>query len=281
MGYRIDYDRVREIAMLFKTLGIDRVRIFELYDTQFHAAKRVSERCPKISEYLLYLNALVSYKLMYYGERFWTLFSQYVSERCSTINSFEEAVNLVIEFTVRYNKVMAEHKVSRLKRIEKCDEVIRDINNHEFELIVRHTAKCLYSKPDSKTIVFSVKMIYYGLRAKGFEIILPSTIPIPVDRRIALLTYLSGLMEILDGGNLDLLSLKYSGIIREIWQRVSLLSSIPPLHIDSVLWYLGKYGYNLNNRSSILNSIDPHLISKLGRETIKFLIDNLFYKLPP
>lgn len=282
MEYRVNYDRVEEVAKAFRKLGIGGVKIFEEHDTQFHVAKQISERCPQIAQPLLYLNSLVSYRLMYRGEEFWMLFAQYVSKECSHVNSFRDVVNLVASFTLRYNKIMIKQKINRLEKIKKCDDLIDYINVHKFEMLVRHTAKCLHSEPESKTIVFGVKMLYYGLKAKGCDVVLPSSIPIPVDRRVALVTYLSGLVDIAGGTSVALTRLLgIPNVIRKIWQKVSELSSIPPLHIDSVLWYLGKYGYRLVTRSSILSIIDHQLLSRIGEEVVKYLIYELFYRLPP
>ncbi len=282
MKCRVNSDRVEDVSKVFRILGLNGVKIFEEYDIQFSVAKQIVKQCPKIAHYLLYLNSLVSYRLMYYGEEFWMLFEQYVLNRCSDINEFSGVVNLVIDFTLKHNKIMARQKIDRLKRINRCSEIVGYVDGYEFEPLTVSTAKCLHSGIDSKTIVFSIKMLYYVLKAKGYEVVLPSTIPIPVDRRVALITYLSGLVDVLDEVNVyPLKLLRFSNIIRDVWQKVSLLTSIPPLHIDSVLWYLGRYSYSLSTKSTIFNAINRQLIFKLGEEIIKRLIEELFYRLPP
>uniref|UniRef100_A0A7J3QCX0 N-glycosylase/DNA lyase n=1 Tax=Ignisphaera aggregans TaxID=334771 RepID=A0A7J3QCX0_9CREN len=281
MRYRINYDRIETISNVFKILGINKIKMIEVCDMQFHVAKQLSMLCPQISKYLLYLNSLVSYRLMYHGEKFWVIFAQYVSEKCVNISDFKDAVDLVIDFSMKYNRIMINQKVDRLRRIKRCNEVVRYIDNHEFGLLAKYTAKCLNNNPNSKTVVFSIKMLYYELKSKGFDIVLPNTIAIPVDRRVALITYLSCLLDILNENDINASKLlKISNTIRKIWQKISLLSSIPSLHIDSVIWYLGKYS-NLNSRSSILNSIDKCLISMIGEDDVKYLVDELFYRLPP
>ncbi|MCS7111619.1 MAG: N-glycosylase/DNA lyase [Ignisphaera sp.] len=282
MKYRINDNRIEEISKLFKWIGIYRIKVFEEYDAQFHAAKQIVERCPQTAHYLIYLNSLISYKLMYPGERFWLLFAHYASERCSDLDGFKKVVDLVVDFTLKHNKIMVKQKIDRLRKISRCSDIVDFIDRCEFELISIRTARCLQSESGLKTIVFSVKMLYYAVKAKGYDLVLPNTIPIPVDRRVALLTYLSGLIDVI--GETNITPSKLLGIskaIRNIWGRVSLLSSIPPLHIDSVLWCLGKYGYNSSTRSSILNAIDQHLVFSLGEETMRRIVDELFYRLPP
>lgn len=282
MEYRVNNDRIEEVSKVFRVLGINGVKAFEEHDVQFQAVKQIVEKCYQVAHYLLYLNSIVSYNLMYPGERFWLLFARYVSERCTNVGSFREAVDLVVSFTLKHNRILANQKIDRLVRISMCRGIEVLIDEYRFELINTRTAECLQSRADLKTIVFSVKMLYYVLRARGYDAILPNTIPIPVDRRVALITYLSGLIDI--AGRVGVTTselLRISKTIREVWNRISLLSSIPPLHIDSVLWYLGKYGYNLSTRSSILSAIDKYLVSSLGEETVRRLVNELFYRLPP
>uniref|UniRef100_A0A7C5UTX1 N-glycosylase/DNA lyase n=1 Tax=Ignisphaera aggregans TaxID=334771 RepID=A0A7C5UTX1_9CREN len=88
MRYKINYDRIEIISDVFKILGINKIKMIEVCDIQFHVAKQLSMLCPQISKYLLYLNSLVSYRLMYHGEKFWVIFTQYVSEKCIHISVF-------------------------------------------------------------------------------------------------------------------------------------------------------------------------------------------------
>ncbi len=279
MGIRINNERLVKIGITLKSFGIIGAKYFEFLDPQMNIARELVLRCPSNALYLLALNSLVSYSLTMRGEFFWKEFSKYVSLRCREIESFHDIVKIVKEFTMIYNRYLLSQKIRRLDRIMHCKNIITYINNTELVELRNYIAKCLDSDPDSKTIVFSIKMIYYGLRALGYEYTLPFDIPIPVDRRVAKISIISGIIECesLKPCNIEYV-LRYPKIIIKAWNEIGRISSIPPLHIDAIVWYFGGFS-NYTSRKEILNAIDHRLIDYFGIERIRELINDLFYRL--
>ncbi|ADM28261.1 DNA-(apurinic or apyrimidinic site) lyase [Ignisphaera aggregans DSM 17230] len=279
MKPRVNNERVIEIGITLRSIGIIGAKYFESLDPQMDIARELVSKCSNNALYLLALNSLVSYSLTMRGEIFWKEFSKYVLLRCREIESFHDIVKIVKEFTMIYNRYLLNQKIRRLDRIMHCKDIVNYINNVKLVELRNYIAKCLDSDPDSKTIVFSIKMIYYGLRALGYDYTLPFDIPIPVDRRVARISSTSGVIECesLKPCNIEYV-LHYPKIIIKAWNEIGKTSSIPPLHIDAIIWYFGGFS-NATNRNEILNAIDRRLIDYFGIEKIRELINNLFYQL--
>jgi len=132
------------------------------------------------------------------------------------------------------------------------------ILNKDYINLWKITYKILGTKPERKTVVFSIKMAYYGLRAL-YELVpqLPMEIPIPVDVRIAKITYKAGLIE----GAKDWQELyRKPTIVINLWNIVANRTGIPPLHLDSLLWMLCNEG------------VRKYISKIIGHETLMKLI---------
>lgn len=151
-------------------------------------------------------------------------------------------------------------------------------------------ARCLNANVDDKTIVFAVKMMYYGMKALGVDVTLPHDIPIPVDRRVIKISLMSDLIipdepRVMERSINDLVSdlFKKPQIVRDAWRTVSLGCGIPPLHLDAVLWFFGKY---VNCRSKtevferVVNELGTMNVRRIGMDCIKLLINELLHELP-
>jgi DNA-(apurinic or apyrimidinic site) lyase len=79
----------------------------------------------------------------------------------------------------------------------------------------------MWQKKDAKTIVFAVKMFYYGAKNIYWEINLPKEISIPIDSR------LTNLFEKYKENYTDI-SLFYTDLSEKL--------NIPELHLDAILW---------------------------------------------
>lgn len=272
------------MAELFRELGINGVKKFESIDRQYHAVKRALERCPQdLTSYAFYTNALLAYKLKMLGEVFWEIFANHIIGYCSDAGvSREFIVKLVEDFTYRYNNYLIEQKIKRLKSLAACSKLWSLLGTRRYLDIARETAKCLKTSINTKTVVFSIKMLYYVHKAQGLDTILPFELSIPVDRRVAYITYTSGLVNIINNNYknrylVDIL-LRNAKIIRKVWDAIALETHIPPLHIDSVIWYFGKYAHvkDLNN---VLTKIDDVLYEMLGENLVQRLVKEFFYRL--
>jgi len=273
----INNSRVYILSAVFKSLGIEKILVFEDIDPQFIAIKNLAKECGRYTEILVMLNALVSYRLVMSGEEYWGKFSSYFVDKC--VGDIPNLVHLFRDFIEKFNRVLENQKLSRIMRIVRCRELLEIVYRGSLVDIWRAIGRCLNVDLNTKTVVFAIKMLYYARKALGENIEIPMDIPIPVDGRIALITYYSGALEVsLPRISRDIL-MKYSNTIRFIWSTIARYSGIPPLNLDSILWFFGKYS-DLPSRSKILEKAVEDLKNVLSREDIEILVNNLFYRLP-
>jgi DNA-(apurinic or apyrimidinic site) lyase len=275
----INYARVRELGEVFRYLGKEKVLLFEDIDPQYRAIKALTNACGDDAQLLVVLNALISYRLVMTGEEYWDTFSRYFSSRCSEIR-FEELVNVFKDFIQRFNRVLASQKVSRVEKAIKCRKLAEVVYKELLGSAWRAIASCLGSEPEGKTIVFAVKMLYYARKALGRADEVPMEIPIPVDGRIALITYYSGALEVSAPRINREFLMMYSDAIRSIWSEVGKYSNISPLNLDSVVWFFGKYT-SVGSRMRIVEEAYKELKNIMALNDVELIVNNLFYRLPP
>ncbi len=279
MRLSINTDRLIKIGTVLRSIGIAGAKYFESLDPQMDVARELVLQCSDNALYLLALNSLVSYSLAMRGELFWKKFSRYASLRCKEASNLNDIIKIVKEFTIAYNKYQLSQKIRRLDRVSQCKDMFIYINSNKLIELRNYLAKCLSSEQYSKTIVFSIKMIYYGLRALGYDYTFPFDLPIPVDRRVARISSTSGVIECTPSElcSIDYV-LRYQKIIINVWNEIGRISSIPPLHIDAIIWYFGGFS-KIKNKEEILNTIDHRLIDYFGIGKIRELIECFFYQL--
>ncbi len=141
---------------------------------------------------------------------------------------------------------------------------------------------------NSKTIVFSIKMLYYGFRAStGVVTPLPMNIPIPIDLRIATMSYIA---NIIDTSHVKKSLNEIAEIImrsykntQEAWNIVARTSQIPPLHIDSIIWPLLNIARenNYNYQRTLSSSVKFFLKvwKDLDKETLLDILTIVFRRL--
>lgn len=285
---KIDYGRLESISKVFSEIGLVRIKVFEEVDPQMVAAKVISKACGSITPHILFTNALISYQLGTIGEDYWLTFAKLVTESCPA--NYHELLDRLIELLRHQHRFAVKAKEKRLSKLRSCIHLYDSMLDNDLDFIRREIARCLGAGIDDKTIVFAIKMLYYGLRARGKELTLPHNIPIPVDRRVIKISYLSGLIVI------DRLGLEHykinealtelfskPQIVRDAWNIVGYRSGIPPLHIDAVLWYLGKYA-NIMSKIEVFKMVVEdfgiHNVDRVGLKYIKLLVDELLYRLP-
>ncbi len=279
----VNQGRVSQVANVFRSLGSEGVRIFEDSDPQMKAALRIARACGRLCPAVLATNALVSYMLKVRGEEFWVGLAEHV-ERVGCGRSHEGIVRVVELYTKLRNRRFMGSKLKRLRKLLECPEVTEAAVSGDLLRLWRSISNCLSTDPASKTVVFSVKMAYYGLRALGRDVSLPREVPIPVDLRVCKVTYLSGIAT--PAGVRGLLEavnalMKRPSRVRAVWGKVSRLSGIPPLSLDAPAWIVGGL-VGLGSRSLALNALlrNNHL-KKLGRGRLSALVRELLAGLPP
>ncbi|MEM1608409.1 MAG: N-glycosylase/DNA lyase [Ignisphaera sp.] len=271
--------RVDELAEMVRAIGLEKIVVFEDIDPQFEAIKNLSRVCGSTAYLLAVLNSVISYRLSQPGEVYWSLFSDYAKSRCRSIDGLEKAVGLVKEFARMYNRVAVDQKLRRLEKIARCSQLEQAVLSTDLEAVRREIALCLDVEPDSKTVVFSAKMVYYVHKALSKKVSIPMTIPIPVDTRVAAITYLSGAIDVVSEATSEGHPLlKYSKTIRGVWMEIGRKSSTPPLNLDALIWHFGKY-HNAKSIGYIYASEYSKLRQFLTPDEIMLIIRNLFYRL--
>ncbi|WP_456481288.1 N-glycosylase/DNA lyase [Methanopyrus sp.] len=211
------------VPMFLRGITLRKIRLIEeRVDVQYRAIEALAESLPPIDVVRLTVaNALVSYQLSSAGEDWWREFSDYFRERRPG-----DIVREYAQFLPRSrgNRRLVRQKLRRLRRAKTfleglswrdVESYYRDMNRLRLDL-----ARTLDADPESKTIVFAVKMFGYALRTiTGRFRPYPFEIPIPVDVRVERVT-----RRITDDDP------------RSYWSSVARRTGIPPLHLDSVLW---------------------------------------------
>jgi len=249
---RQNEERISIVAERLKSLGLESALMVEEVDPQFQAVRLITSKMsfgPALT--LIVLNSIISYKLSGRGEDYWNEFALYVS-KVSEPKSLIEAVKLMLGFlsVSKINVALRTAKTSRLlrasmARVLEPDIIVRQTRN--LRKFAKDLALSLRSKWSSKTIVFSIKMICYAYRARYRRaLIAPFSIPIPLDSRIAKLSWTSGVVDV-EGASLRTWSdviealMGKPRIVQRAWSAVAEKSGIPPLHLDSILWLIGSF----------------------------------------
>ncbi len=277
----INTQRVRAVAEAFKEVGIEGIQAFEDHDPQMVVAKAIHELCGEMCVAVLATNALVSYMLEVKGEEYWESLANYVRER-GCPNNFMEVIELVEGFTARKNRRFLNAKLRRLRKLRECLSVMGLALKGDLRAYGSGVARCLGSPLESKTVVFSVKMAYYGLRASGRSLTLPESMPIPVDFRVARVTHLSRMVETDARTRRDVVKIlmSKSRIVRRVWTSVSKISGIPPLNLDAPVWVIGGY-VDLGRKSLVMEALRRLSLTKeLGEARVWKLTSELLYSLP-
>jgi len=252
MVVKINYERIRTLSDLIGKLGLKTIYNIEDKDKQLEAMRRLYAETKHVGYVCLLAisNALISYRLSVKGEKYWLEFSKELSK---TNPSLRYALKNIVSFLKesKLNVINIEQKISRLRKLYSTNIVYVVFNSpktyaENITMLWRDLSNVLNANPESKTIVFSIKMFYYAYYAStGERIKLPMEIPIPVDFRISTITLTSGLLTISSqisfANKVKLLLNKYSDIVRMVWKEVGENSNIPPLNLDALIWVFGRH----------------------------------------
>ncbi|MGQ4894329.1 MAG: N-glycosylase/DNA lyase [Candidatus Njordarchaeia archaeon] len=221
----IQKNKIEELKEILKQFTIEEVlNIERAFDTQFKALRNLYMNLTDKTYFctLALYNALISYQLSGTGESYWLEFSEYFSKR----KKIEDPVQDLIAFLTvsKFNSRIKAPKISRLEKLRILSDTIakNELKYAENPKILQYEiSRKLKSKPNSKTIVFSIKMFNYACRIKYNRVfILPFDINIPVDLRISRISKRLGIER----------------NIEQFWNNIAQEVRIPPLHLDSLLW---------------------------------------------
>jgi len=240
--YSVGYTAVRRASEYLKLPEVYRLlEAAECVDPQMRAIEGILGKYSDLKDAAFYAMgvALVSYMLLMRGEEHWALAVEYAST--NPVRDLKEFAASSPSIRLR-----REVRIRRIRRfatyyyryLEVFDRYCRDL-----ELLRKDLARITGARPDAKTIVFAVKMFYYALKASSIKTLLPPTIPVPVDRRVCLVSLLSGVVRPLLANDprveaRRLLS-RAPKVVQKAWNLACRGGGVPPLKLDALLWLVG------------------------------------------
>ncbi len=245
----INHEKIISLSQLFKKEEtIDLISKAEKKDVQFKVVKNIQKYIQDIKEssFLILSIALVSYMLTVKGEEHWRLLEKHVQK-----NTGSDTLTIIESF-VRESSSLRLYRKSKMRRIQKVITKLYPVFLKNFqkylnnlEKLRKDIAKILGTSRDSKTVVFSIKMFYYCMKAKGLKLDIPISISIPVDYRISFVSILNNLIiprtNIVEKDKKARFVRQYcKHEVREAWEKIGYNSNIPPIKIDTLLWVVGK-----------------------------------------
>ena len=256
--FKIDNYRAKEIAEVFKEVfNENSLNAFVEIDPQYKALKKIylSTRNKGLIAIITIANSLISYQLSGKGEDYWSEVSSFFSK--TKVGDYKNLYALFTDFLTKYtkyNRIQIRNKLRRLRIFLNSRIIDRlyispclySIDQYPLLKILSQTMKqSMYAK----TIVFSVKMYYYIARIICKNTIPDPRIPMPIDRRVAYISFTSGLISISNKILLKdlkdiiyrLMQSKYRDNIVKAWFILSKYSSIPCILLDTIVWLMGRY----------------------------------------
>jgi len=211
----------------------------EVVDPQMRAIEEIARKYGRFSAAAFYALAVaaISYQLSAKGETHWRLAASYAQS-----NPLEDLRRFASS-----SPSLKFARSARLSRVEKIAKLWPQFEarlgeySRDLELLRREIASALSADSDSKTVVFAVKMFYYTAKAFGIRVEVPLRIPLPVDRRVCLISLASRVVE--DGPptleNARRLLSEAPRLVATAWSEACEPSGVPPLKLDALLWLLG------------------------------------------
>ena len=275
MHVRVNEARVEEIAELLSRVTMEQIVELEKLDPQYNSVQKLKS-CVGRGNAVVYalLVGLVSYRLTIRGEEWWDCLARLIcARRREPPGSLEEVVSDTIWFLENCKGAVLslEAKKRRVQRVYRgAGGVLSDIMREpdlifgKPDRILSALSRVLGVDPGRKTIAFSYKMAYYAASGGRPQGEVEAVIPIPVDVRVACISYSSKLVDA--NSYRDIISRPQAA--QEAWARVSKLSGIPTLNLDTLLWLTGWAPRDLNVEeareriASLLSKVMEHTLAR-------------------
>lgn len=234
--------KLNELEKYISQFSFDEILKIEESDRQFFALKNARNHIKntkwneKINQnlflFLILQNSIISYQIAGSGENRREEFAEKIScdfeKNLELFSKWESNVDRWYGFltTSKYNKRLYNLKKNRLTKFDKFffEGEYKKLDNYYYnmELLLEKMVNIMWMKSADKTMTFAIKMFGYGARIVFDKFTkYPMDIKIPVDSRI------TKIWEKFDIEGKD---------IQDYLQKVSEKYSIPPLHLDSLLW---------------------------------------------
>lgn len=243
--------RVEAVSRALSRIGVESIlRFEEELDPQYRVMQSIADLAGRgfAAVYGL-LAGVASYRLAMPGEEWWECFGSmiYSRRKHSPPGTVEDVIGDVVWFleNCRGSIIGREAKIARVKRVGSRAQRLLALMARDPRVVIRDplgVARSLASSLSTdywrKTVLFAVKLAYYAARPRGSREVLAIEVPIPVDLRVACASISSGII----GGARGVEEIvSKPTLCQRAWSTVSRMSGVPPMHIDSLLWVLGKY----------------------------------------
>ncbi len=246
---RLNKERAVELGLFLKRLGSHIIDLFEVNDQQYKALEHLYRELSDCSSLALLttLNSIVSYQLSTTGEEYWWEFSRYPE-----FKKYSRDPEMLWESFRRFllssrgNTSAREIKLKRISRLREEEyhiEIYAKFNDYVKDLgsFAQRLSEILKQDIYDKTIVFSAKMLYYVAKICGVKIGGFSNIKIPIDRRVAAVSYTSEIVDVLETIDVINYIMREKETALRAWDIVSEISGIPLIKLDSLIWGVGRY----------------------------------------
>ncbi len=233
MREAINKSRVTALTTALRLVPPEALEASELADPQYRAIARLVRRHSEKAVAIVVANAVVSYRIPKHGEDYWLDYSSFWEDKPPP-HTVSELLDRVIEFLVREKVAVLQQKVGRLQRARSVLEALLEdpLRYRSLTLLYDDLVRSLRGPRYQKTIAFAAKMAYYTYKALGVSVEGLQDIPVPLDRRFALLTATSGLLSY----DPDTIYSRFRSVAEAAWRLVSDASGIPPARLDTLLW---------------------------------------------
>ena len=180
---------------------------------------------------LIIANSLVSYQLSSTGESYWQEFTREAGK--FEFKKLRDIYMFFIDFLPKSEGNTKDVR-TKIERLKKLDTFLSDFFFKQ-KFYYKHMsklrtdiAKAMMQLENAKTVIFSVKMFWYGARIRFTEFIsFPKEIPIPIDTKLQ--TIFKNI-EKTDYHTID-----------SFYQNISDTLDIAPLHLYSIIWLNHKF----------------------------------------
>ncbi len=232
---RVVWERVHEVGRVLARVPRDAIVFVETSDPQYAAVGHLYRRHGLQAVALVVANALVSYRLSLPGEKYWQEFADFFAstETPTTVEMLVAEIRRFL-YSSRGNRLVREQKLARLRKAAPVLERLLESPEEytDLRLLVRSLASVLRARGEEKTIVFAAKMARYLYMHAGLETRGGEEIPVPIDRRMALLTSSSGMVA----ARVQAIMSRLRGDALRAWMTVARESGIPSISLDALVW---------------------------------------------
>jgi len=290
----IDNYRAKEIAEILKEIfNKNNLNAFVEIDPQYKALKKIylSTRNKGLTVIITIANSLISYQLSGKGEDYWSEIGNFFSK--TKVGDYKQLYALFTDFLTKYtkyNRIQIRNKLRRLRIF---------LNSRIIDRL--YISPCLYSIDQyplleilseimkqsmyAKTIIFSVKMYYYAARILCENTVPDPRIPMPIDRRVAYISFTSGLIRISNKTCLEdlkhiiyrLMQSRNRDNIVKAWFILSKYSGIPCIFLDTIVWLMGKYVSPFKNIDEMTGEFISDYGSILSLDSIRKIFSQFAY----